>query len=163
MTHLTRSIALAFAATGLIGTSVAVAGPSGLQVLPTKASIQIRHQVKGCHAWSLNGGPFQAAQAVRLAAGAKLTITDNDVMTHQLVRTSGPRATFTLVVPGAASTGTLKAPYAAGMMPHTGATLRVSFPSKGVYTFMTKAGEDYMKGVTTTGPDNMLRLTVTVA
>ncbi len=161
MTHLTRTVALAFAATGLVGTSVAVASPAGS--LPKQAAMQIRHQTSGCHAWSLNGGPFKAAQALRLASGAKLTITDDDVMTHQLVRMSGPRATYTLIAPGAASTGTLKAPYATGMMPHTGATLRVTFPSKGVYTFMTKAGEDYMKGVKTTGPDNMLKLTVTVS
>jgi hypothetical protein len=158
MTHLTRSVAIAFAATGVIGTSVAVASPA-----PTQAAIQIRHQVKGCHAWSVNGGPFRAAQALRLAPGAKLTITDNDVMTHQLIRTGGPRVTYTLVAPGAASTGMMKMPYPTGVMPHMGAALRVTFPSKGVYTFTTKAGEDYMKGIKTTGEDNVLKLVVTVS
>jgi hypothetical protein len=32
----------------------------------------------------------------------------------------------------------------------------------GVYTFGTIAGEDYVKGIKTVGPDNVLRLVVTV-
>jgi len=32
----------------------------------------------------------------------------------------------------------------------------------GTYVFGTKAGEDYTKGIETTGPDNVLRLVVTV-
>jgi hypothetical protein len=42
------------------------------------------------------------------------------------------------------------------------ATLRVTFPKAGVYTFTTKVGEDYMSGVKTIGEDNVLRLTVVV-
>jgi hypothetical protein len=38
----------------------------------------------------------------------------------------------------------------------------VTFTKPGVYTFTTKAGEDYMSGVKTIGEDNVLKLTVTV-
>ena len=38
----------------------------------------------------------------------------------------------------------------------------VTFKRAGVYRFTTKPGEDYMKGIKTIGPDNVLRLTVTV-
>lgn len=148
---------LALGATGLVG----VASAAGT-ALPTSGTIQIRHQVAGCHSWSADGGPYRAAQSLSLARGAKLTITNNDVMTHQLIRVSGPKASFTLAKVGMPMMGTLKAPYAPGMMPHTGAALQVTFAKKGVYTFKTVAGEDYMKGVKTTGEDNVLRLVVTV-
>ena len=60
------------------------------------------------------------------------------------------------------TTGTLKAPYVAGMMPHTASLLRVSFPKAGTYALKTKAGEDYMAGVKTVGEDNVLKLKVIV-
>jgi hypothetical protein len=47
-------------------------------------------------------------------------------------------------------------------MSHAAATMHVKFANAGVYTFKTKAGEDYMKGVKTIGADNVLRLKVTV-
>ena len=50
-----------------------------------------------------------------------------------------------------------------GHMDHMGATTRITFAKSGTYTFKTVAGEDYMSGVHTIGPDNHLRLTVTVA
>jgi hypothetical protein len=152
---------LALGATGVIG-----AASAATTTVQSSVPIQIRHQTAGCHAWSANGSPFRAALSVKLARGGTLTITDNDVMTHQLVRVSGPRVAYSLVNPGSmmngAMMGTLKAPYAAGMMPHMGATLRVTFARAGVYTFRTAAGEDYMKGVKTTGEDNVLKLVVTV-
>jgi hypothetical protein len=151
---------LLLGATGLAG--VAAAAPT-----QGSATVQIRHQVAGCHTWSVNGSPFRAAQSVKLARGGHLTITDNDVMPHQLVRLAGPRVVYTLTNPGSmmgsSTMGALKAPYASGMMPHAGAALRVTFAKKGVYTFKTVAGEDYMKGIKTTGEDNVLRLVVTVS
>jgi plastocyanin len=149
---------LALGATGILGVASA-AGSS----LPRTATVQIRHQTAGCHSWSVNGGPVKAAQSLKLARGAQVTITDNDVMSHQLVRLSGPRVTYTLTKPGMPMAGGLKAPYASGLMPHMGATLRVTFAKKGVYTFKTTAGEDYMKGIKTTGEDNVLKLIVTVS
>jgi hypothetical protein len=38
----------------------------------------------------------------------------------------------------------------------------VTFAKSGVYRFRTKAGEDYLARIVTTGEDNVLTLTVTV-
>ena len=53
------------------------------------------------------------------------------------------------------------APYAAGLMPHMGAVLRITFPQPGVYRLRTKSGEDYIP-LKTVGEDNVLRVTVVV-
>ncbi len=47
-------------------------------------------------------------------------------------------------------------------MRHIGARITLSFPHAGTYRLITKAGDDYMKGVKTIGEDNVLTLTVTV-
>jgi hypothetical protein len=161
MKLLTSGLAVALAATGLVGAAAAAAAPVAGKT-PALQALNIRHQVVGCHTWALNGGPYKAAQSLRLARGASLAITDNDVMPHQLVRVSGPKVSYRLTNAGTMMPGMMTAPYASGMMPHSAATLRVTFPAKGVYVFKTKAGEDYMKGVKTSGPDNTLRLVVTV-
>ncbi len=110
------------------------------------ASLLIRHQTHGCHAWSLNGGAFKTSQSLSLRRGGWLTVTDNDVMSHKLVETSGPALRI-----------------ANATLSHTGASLKVTFMKPGVYHFTTKAGEDYMSGIKTTGEDNVLRLTVVVS
>jgi hypothetical protein len=114
---------------------------------PSPASVVIRHQTRGCHSWSVNGSPFAAAQKIVLKVGASLKVTNDDVMPHQLVQTSGPK----VIVPARAR------------LAHMGAFTTVTFAHKGVYLFTTRAGEDYMKGVKTIGEDNILRLKVTVA
>jgi hypothetical protein len=113
--------------------------------LPGSAGVLIRHQVRGCHAWSVNGGPFAASHTISLARNASLTVTNNDVMPHKLVQVSGPAAVLKRV-----------------SMSHMGATATVRFPSVGVYRFTTKAGEDYMAGMKTIGEDNVLVLVVRV-
>ena len=143
-------------ATGVLASAGMAAGNSN------NASLVIRHQVKGCHEWSLDGGPYGTNRTITLSRGGALTITDNDMMPHLLVKLSGPAAlNERLVKPGMASMGKMKAPYAAGLMPHMGATLRVTFSKPGVYKFRTKSLEDYMP-IKTTGADNVLRVTVTV-
>ena len=114
---------------------------------PAKSTITIRHQMKGCHAWSVNGGPYLATQRTALARSGTITFIDNDVMSHKLVQKSGPAVRYH---------GTLA-------MRHMSATVRVTFGKAGVYKFTTKAGEDY-PGLTmkTIGEDNVLRLTVRV-
>jgi hypothetical protein len=110
------------------------------------ASLVIRHRTQGCHSWSLNGMPFGASQVARLEHGNGITVTDNDVMPQRLVQVSGPAAAIAgaeTAKPGARST--------------------VVFPTPGVYKFTTKAGEDYTQGIVTTGPDNVLALTVYVS
>jgi hypothetical protein len=133
-------------------TSLAVAAAAALAVvslaaasLPNSASVVIRHQVRGCHTWSVNGGPFGASQTISLARNASLTVKNNDVMPHKLVQLSGPAALLKYVAMG-----------------HMGATATARFPAVGIYRFTTKPGEDYMSGMKTIGEDNVLVLIVRV-
>jgi hypothetical protein len=115
---------------------------------PKSASLLIRHQTRGCHTWSVNGGPFRASQTVRLARSGTLTIVNNDVMPQTLIEKSGPKVN----VSGNAKLNTL------------GARVKVTFAKAGTYHFATKAGEDY-PGMNrpTVGEDNNLTLTVIVS
>lgn len=127
-------------------TLVALALAGSALAAPRAATLTIRHQTHGCHSWSLDGKSWNPTQKLSLAAGGKVTVVDNDVMPHSLIQVSGPKASLN----GAA-------------MKHMGATAKITFPAKGTYVFKTRAGEDYMKGVKTTGEDNVLRLVVTVS
>ena len=113
------------------------------------ATLTIRHQLRGCHTWSVNGGAYKASQSITLHRGDALTVIDNDIMPHKLVQVSGP----TLRLPASAS------------MHRMGASTRVVFAKTGVYKFTTKAGEDYaaMAKMKTIGEDNVLKLTVRVS
>jgi hypothetical protein len=126
-------------------------------------TLLIQHQLKGCHSWSLNGGKLQVGQTIHLSRGGSLTVTNADVMSHQLIKLSGGPVLITLTKVGNASVGKLKPPYATGMMAHMKASLKVSFAKAGVYTFTTKEGNDYMAGIKTVGNDNILKLKVIVA
>jgi hypothetical protein len=126
------------------------------------AALVIQHQLEGCHAWSLNDGPALTSQTVRLVKGGSLLVTDNDVMSHQLLKLTGPTVTMQLLSAGAANTGKLTPPYAIGLMPHMGALLKVTFTKSGTYTFTTKEGDDYFPGINTVGPDNILKAKVVV-
>lgn len=130
---------------------------------PGGASLVIRHQVRGCHSWSLNGGAWKAAQHIRLGRGGSLVVTNNDVMFHELIKTSGPAVVFKLVKSGTAMKGTVKLPWAPGLMGRMGATVKVTFPKAGVYRLTTKFGEDYMPMGDTVGEDNVLQAIVTVS
>lgn len=114
---------------------------------PSHASVVIRHQTRGCHAWSVNGSAYRASQKLTLGVGSSITFTDNDIMPHRLVELAGPATVVSR---------------SSGMMARMSATTSVVFPKAGVYRFTTKPGEDYVQGVKTVGPDNVLRLTVTV-
>jgi plastocyanin len=130
---------------------------------PGGASLVIRHQVRGCHSWSQNGGAWKATQHIRLARGSSLVVTNNDVMFHKVVKVSGPAVVFKLLKTGSAMKGTVKLPWAPGLMGRPGATLKVTFPKAGVYRLVTKFGEDYMPMGATLGEDNVLHAIVTVA
>jgi len=130
---------------------------------PTNATLTIRHQLRGCHSWSLNGGAFKPSQTVRLAKGGSIVVTDNDVMSHQLVKVSGPAVSFALVTKGMPMKAAVKQPWAPGMMGSMGASIKATFPAAGVYTLKTVAGEDYMAGMKTIGEDNVLHLRVVVS
>jgi plastocyanin len=120
--------------------ALASAGP------PTRATVLIRHQTQHCHTWSFDNGKFVAAASGTIAKGGTITFTNNDVMPHKLLLKSGPAPVF----------------QGSPLLNHMGATVTVAFPKAGVYLFGTKPGEDYMKGVVTTGADNVLTLKVTV-
>lgn len=128
---------------GLIAS--AVAAGTAFASAPKSATITIRHETKGCHSWALKGGTWNAKQSVTLSRGATLTVIDDDVMPHMLVKVSGPKVQ--LVAPA---------------MRMMAARAHVTFKTAGRYVFTTKPGEDYMKGVKTTGPDNVLKLVVVV-
>lgn len=114
----------------------------------SSATVTIRHQTHGCHTWSVNNGAYKASQTMRIARGTTVTFTNNDVMPHTLVQTSGAKVAILR-----------------GKMGHMSATAKVVFKHPGVYKFKTKAGEDYPgipDSMGTIGKDNVLRLTVTV-
>jgi plastocyanin len=111
-----------------------------------QAQLTIKHQIRGCHSWSFNNGPYKASLKINVAPGTTLSVVDNDVMPHKLIQLSGPK--LHLVSPG---------------MKHMSATAHVTFLKKGTYRFTTKASEDYMPGMKTIGEDNVLRLTVSVS
>jgi plastocyanin len=127
---------------------IALAAAGAASASSPSASILIRHQVRGCHTWSVNGNAFKAAQSVELARGTVVRVRNNDVMPHRLVQVSGPASK--LVTPA---------------MNHMGATAKIVLAKAGVYKFTTKAGEDYpgMDGMKTVGEDNVLHLIVTVS
>jgi plastocyanin len=133
--------------TTLAAATAVVAGTASAATPAAHLSIVIRHQMRGCHTWSVDGGVWKATQAVTVRRGGSITVKNNDVMPHQLVKTSGPALQIPL----------------RGAMAHMGATLKVTFVQAGTYRFTTKAGEDYMPGMKTIGEDNVLRLTVTVS
>jgi hypothetical protein len=67
-------------------------------------------------------------------------------MPHKLIEKSGPKVRLT----------------GNPAMSHMGASVKLVFPKAGVYVFGTKAGGDYVKGIKTVGPDNVLSLKVIV-
>jgi plastocyanin len=127
----------------LVAAAVAVAAPAG-----AKAPIQITisHVTHGCHSWSIGPNAPYPTHTLRVHAGTAFTITNNDVMPHQLVQLAGPRVVFH-----------------GAPMGHMGASTTLTLRTPGTYRFMTKAGEDYPGiHVKTTGEDNVLRLMVVV-
>ena len=127
--------------------SVAMTGTNNKKSA-TKASVTIRHQTRGCHSWSINGGASRASLTTTLARGGTIKFVDNDVMPHKLIKTSGAAVRYV----GNPS------------MRHMSASVSVKFAKAGTYRFTTKAGEDYPGiHVKTIGADNVLRLTVKVS
>jgi hypothetical protein len=118
--------------------AVAIAGAvfaARAAAAPTTGSLLISHFTRGCHNWSLNGGPYTPNQHTTLARGGSLLITNDDLMVQDLVQTSGPAAQMRLV--RQSHMGSMRmampmngqaSPYA---MAHMGAQLRVTFPQAG--------------------------------
>jgi plastocyanin len=127
--------------------AVLVSAVAPVAAAPGHASVVIRHQVRGCHSWSVNGGTFKASQTLTLRHGGSFVVTNSDVMPHKLVLTGGPAVRLTHQLMG-----------------HMGMSTTVTLTRAGVYHFTTKPGEDYpgMTGMKTIGEDNVLKLTVIV-
>ena len=138
--HKIRGAALALAALAALAvTSAAPAGGTG--------TIAIKHQMRGCHTWSFNSGPFKPSLSVTVKAGTLLRFRNNDVMPHKLIQAAGPK--MLLLHP---------------KMNKMASSATVKLTQKGLYRFTTKPGEDYSwaGSMKTSGEDNVLRLTVRV-
>ena len=147
-----------------LGTVLAVGASAAAS---KNASLQINHLVRGCHSWSLNGGPNRVNQVVQLARGGSLLITNNDLMVQDLMKTSGP--TVLMKVVRQSHMGKMHmtmpmegkpSPYA---MSHMGAQLKVTFTKAGSYHFNLIDRGDYFDNIKTVGPDNHPTLIVTVS
>ena len=110
--------------------------------------ITIRHQMRGCHSWSVANGPWRTGLKLKVDRDTSLFFVNDDVMPHRLIQTAGPRAH--LFTPN---------------MNRLRAHATVTFGRAGVYRFTTKPGHDYkgMHEMKMGGKDNVLRLTITVA
>ena len=138
-----RTIRLApFALAALAALALASAAPAR-----GTTTITISHHQRGCHVWSVNSGPLRPTLSVVVTAGTTLRFVNNDVMSHKLIQTAGPK--LRVVHPG---------------MNKMASTSTIKLTHKGVYRFTTKVGEDYKwaGSMKTVGEDNVLHLTVRV-
>jgi hypothetical protein len=111
----------------------------------TNVELRIAHVLRGCHVWN-DGRRRAATMRLSMPRGGRLTVLDQDLDPHQLVELKGPR---------------LRMPAPMAMM----GTGRLRFMRPGVYRLATKTVElpgQSMPEATTVGPDNQLRLVVTV-
>ena len=138
------AFALGLAACGS-STSQSPAAKATAAPAPQQASLVIHHKTVGCHDWALNGGVDKVAQQVSLTPGSTLTITDQDIMTHTVVQTGGPKIVI------------------ADPLTNQKKIAAIQFSQPGTYQFATKAGEDYAPAPATKGEDHALQLTVVVA
>ena len=136
--------------------------PPSAAAPPGSASILIRHQLRGCHTWSLNGGAYRAELDVRLARGGTLTITNTDLMVQKLIRKRGPAVRMKAVVHEHMKMVGLHRITGPGVMNHMGAVLKVTFPRAGIYRFTTEDLGDFYE-LKTAGGDNELKLVVRVS
>jgi len=129
----------------VLAAGVAAAAFAGQAAAASGITITIHHQKAGCHAWAIGTGAYKVVQTLTVKPGTALTFTNNDVMGHTLLQLNGPKVAL-----------------AGRNMNKIGAHATLVLSKPGAYVFGTKEGNDYYKGVVTTGPDNVLRLVVTV-
>ena len=142
--------------------AVAVLGLASTASAGSKATLTIRHQTHGCHAWSAGPGKtYKTAQFLKLAAGSSITIVNGDAMAHQIFQTSGPRVA---IVKLPSTMMDMSHEFKGmGVMGRPGASVKITFTKAGIYKFKTRFGEDYMKVPDTVGEDNTLTLKVVVS
>jgi hypothetical protein len=121
---------------------------SGAMTSASLASVKltIQHVQRGCHVWA-HGTMTGAMMRLHLRVGQHLSVVDQDVDAHQMLEFAGP----------------MRLHMGRPMMMNHGTT--IAFSKKGVYRLGTKTVEMAGGGmdVKTIGPDNKLRLVVTVA
>jgi hypothetical protein len=123
----------------VVATLFAVAAPS------KTIQLAIVHTVQGCHIWQTSHGQA-AATSLKLKKGDRITIRVSCPMDFQLVQVKGPKLVL--------GDPTL----------HTGTQRTFAFPKRGVYVLRaTNVQSSADMGLQTLGPDNVLRLTVTVS
>src|SRR5690349_19581646 len=105
-----RILFLTALGTALVAFAVPASGSPG------SATLVIRHQMRGGHSWSLNGGAYKVAQHVTIRKGGSLVVTNNDVMPHQLVKLAGPALAMKLIKVGGMGVNA----HGPGMMSHMG-------------------------------------------
>lgn len=123
----------------LIATVVAVAAPS------KTVQLTIIHTVHGCHVWQglHNAGP---TAIVKLKRGDRITLRATCPMDFRLEQVRGPALKL------------------GDPLLHTGTQRTIRFASRGVYVLrVTNVQSSADMGLQTLGPDNALRLTVTVS
>ena len=123
----------------LVAAVFAVAAPS------KTVQLSIIHTVSGCHIWQAihAHGP---ATTLKLKQGDKITLRVSCPMDFTLVQVKGPRL--------ALGDPTM----------HTGTQRTIKFAKRGVYVLQAKNIQSSADmGLQTLGPDNSLRLTVTVS
>jgi plastocyanin len=137
------------ATAGALALVAALAAGSQAATASKSATLVIRHQTRGCHTWSFNHNAYKAAEVARLARGTTLTVINNDVMPQKLVQKSGPAVRYA----------------GSPAMNRVGASVKITFAKAGVYSFLSRAGEDYSwaKNAKTIGEDNVLTLKVIVS
>lgn len=148
-------------AVSLVALSVGASVPALAASAVKSGTIVIQHQEKGCHTWSLNGGPSKALLDLRLARGGTLTIENIDPMVHQLIQKAGPAVGMRTVAHDHMTMVGLHKITGRGVMNHMGAALKVTFPRAGVYRFTTEDLGDYFE-LKTMGRVNELKLVVRV-
>jgi plastocyanin len=129
----------------LLAVGVAVVAFAGQAAAGSSIGITIHHQKVGCHSWAIGNGAYKPTQTLSVQAGTALSFTNNDLMAHTLLQLGGPKVALV-----------------GKLMNKMGAQAKVMLAKPGTYVFGTKEGADYTKGVVTVGPDNVLRLIVTV-
>lgn len=114
-------------------------------VVKGSARLTIIHVQKGCHVWSGSGkGTPSAGVKVVLKRGQRLTVLNQDLDTHKLVRLAGPKV-------------------ALGKAMSMNDRVTVAFQKPGIYKLRTmKMATPGMPEVETMGGDNLLAMLVVV-
>jgi len=149
-------------ATALVAIFVGAAIPAPAAAPAKSGSIAIRHQLRACHTWSLNGGPYRPMLETRIARGGSITITNNDPMVHKLIQLAGRPVAMQHTADHHMMRMGLKHITGRGVMNHMEASIKVTFLRPGTHRFTTQDLGDYFE-LKTTGEHNHLMLVVHVS